>query len=161
MKHFIWITLLSCFVAALSALATLRWQERARPAASTDPANDVNWLRRELRLTPGQTRAIEELNRAYRTELTPCSQQHCAARCNLSGLLFRPELTEADLAAAADKLAQAQVDAERATLNYFRKVHAVLNPGQKAQFEKLALNCVCKEHQAGQCGCAPKGAKAP
>jgi hypothetical protein len=144
-KRYAWLLVFSGLVAAAAAWAVVRWSAPAACAApaASDRVNDAGWLTRELALSPDQQTAVGEACRAYRAELALCRGAHGTARCALSCRIFDPKATPVELEAAAEGLCRAQMAAENATVTHFRRVHALLTPGQQERYENLIRSCVC------------------
>ena len=141
MKKWIWIPVLSGFVAALASSAVLYLHPGQRGKGC--PIDDKSWLVRELKLTPEQVKKLADIQQTYGQSLSSCRQQHGSARCQIADEIFRPDITDAQLDATAEALSRATMEGERATLKYFRAVHAMLTPEQKKKYEQFVMSCVC------------------
>lgn len=144
MKKYAGLLLLSALVAGLSAWAAVRGVGcKGCGAGAVGAGGDLDWLRREFKLTDVQERAIVELNAGYRAEMGRCDQELCGVRCGMNSVLFDRSTDPAVLDQAVDELVRVQVRAERATLHYFRAVHGVLDPKQGARYAAAVGRCVC------------------
>lgn len=137
------LAVLTVAVAALS-FGVARWS--VRHAVAMEPIidlNDTNWLKHELKLTDAQATEIEKLDKGFLAQIEGCCEKHCAARFALSEELAKPQVDLAKTAACVDRMAVAQSDSERATLDHILRVRALLTPGQQQQYAALVSQQVC------------------
>lgn len=109
-----------------------------------DRLQDVSFLTRTLRLTEGQARAIRELNLALGAKLDDCCQRHCEARARLSQTLEAVTNGMGRADALLVEMSRAYEESERASLSNIQAVRAVLNDGQRAQFDRMLSKCLCR-----------------
>jgi len=141
------LTALAILTLAVVGLAfgVARWSVR-RAVAAEQPSinlNDTGWLRRELKLTEAQTTKIEELDKDFRTRIEGCCAKHCSARFTLSEELAKPQVDLANTAKCVDRMAAAQAESERVTLDHILRVRAVLTPDQQKRYALLVSQQVC------------------
>lgn len=137
-----WITGGIALLTGLAAFAAIRWHARAEtPPLAT--LSDVTQLARRLDLSADQVKAIAALQSQYGATLDTCCAQHCAARLQLGGLMFKPEADPARLKALVEEMARAQLQSDLATLEQMRRIHALLTPDQQRRYEQQVGACVC------------------
>lgn len=136
------LTIVVVVLAALAAFGIAQWAACPRTPVPLNALNDVNWLARQLQLSPAQVREVRQLQSGLQRELQQCDLAHCAARCRLADVLFGDTNTWAGTA-AVDEMCRMQAEGERATLAHIRKVHKLLTPEQQKKYEDLVTTCVC------------------
>jgi Spy/CpxP family protein refolding chaperone len=105
--------------------------------------NDTAWLKRELQLTDAQDGEIEKLNEEFYAKLQHCCDAHCAARFTLSEELAKSTVDLSKANTCIDRMAAAQADSERATLDHILRVRAVLTSDQRQHYAALVSKQVC------------------
>lgn len=138
------LAILTLAVVAL-AFGVARWSVR-RAVATEQPSinlNDTGWLKRELRLTDAQAAKVEDLDKEFRTRIEGCCAKHCSARFALSGELAKPQVDLTKTAQCVDRMAAAQSESERATLDHILRVRALLTPDQQKRYAALVSEQVC------------------
>ena len=137
------LAIVTILVAGLS-YGMANWCVRRVTATGTVvDLNDTPWLKRELKLTDAQSAEIEKLNKEFSTKIEHCCDEHCGARFALSEELVKPQVDLAKAAACVDRMAAAQFESERATLDHILKVRAVLSPEQQQRYGALVSKQVC------------------
>ena len=137
------LAIVTILVAGLS-YGMANWCVRRVTATGTVvDLNDTPWLKRELKLTDAQSAEIEKLNKEFSVRIQRCCDEHCGARFALSEELVKPQVDLAKAAACVDRMAAAQSESERATLDHILKVRAVLSPGQQQRYGALVSKQVC------------------
>ena len=139
-------TLLALFIVTLvvagSAFGVAYWL-RCRSCA----APKVNWAK-ELNLTAEQAVAFAKLEAEFDRQLADSCANHCAARTELA-----ESLTETGKATAlCQKMCDAQAASEKAALDHFRKVQALLTPEQQQRHlalvqQQLTAACPMRLHR--------------
>jgi Spy/CpxP family protein refolding chaperone len=138
------LAILTVAVVALS-FGIARWSVH-RAVAAEQPSinlNDAGWLKHELKLTSDQTAKIESLDTEFRTRIEGCCAKHCSARFALSEELAKPQVDLVTAARCVDRMAAAQSESERATLDHILRVRAVLTPAQQKRYATLVSQQVC------------------
>ena len=135
------LAILTVSVAGLS-YGVANWCVR-RASGTVGDLNDTVWLKRELKLTDAQGAEIEKLNKEFSARIQHCCDEHCGARVALSEELAKPQVDLAKATTCVDRMAAAQSESERATLDHILKVRAVLTPGQQQQYAALVSRQVC------------------
>ena len=137
------LAILTILVAGLS-YGVANWCVRRVIATETVvDLNDTPWLKRELKLTDAQSAEIENLHKEFSAKIEHCCDEHCGARSALSEELVKPQVDLAKAAACVDRMAAAQFESERATLDHILKVRAVLSPEQQQRYGALVRKQVC------------------
>jgi Spy/CpxP family protein refolding chaperone len=127
------------------AFGVARWSVR-RAIATEQPSislNDTGWLKRELKLTDDQTAKVENLDKEFRTRIEDCCAKHCSARFALREELAKSQVDLANTAKCVDRMAAAQSESERVTLDHILRVRAVLTPEQQKRYAALVSQQVC------------------
>jgi len=135
------LAILTVLVAGLS-YGVANWCVR-RVTETVVDLNDTPWLKRELKLTDAQSAEIEKLNKEFSARIQHCCDEHCGARFALSEELVKPQVDLAKATACVDRMAAAQSESERATLDHILKVRAELSPGQQQRYGALVSKQVC------------------
>ena len=136
------LVILTLFVSSLSygvASWCIRHPRGQRPVDLSDTAR----LTRELKLTDAQRAEIEKLNGEFRAKVGHCCDTHCGARFALGQELARPQVDLTKANACVDRMAAAQADSERATLDLILRVRAVLTADQRPRYAALVSRQVC------------------
>ena len=114
---------------------------------STNPGmtdlNDTAWLRRELTLTDAQATEVDKLNKDFQVRIDHYCDSHCDARMALGTELAKPQVDLGKANACVDRMAAAQVDSVRATLDHILRVRALLTPDQQQRYAALVSQQVC------------------
>jgi hypothetical protein len=129
-------------VAVVASFGVCRWGH-CKTNQSMDALQDAAWLKKTLQLSDPQVAEIQKLQTDLKSRMQQCDTAHCAARCQLAGVLFSVDKAKAD--AQIETMCKMQADVERATLEHIRQVHALLTPEQKKQYENLISSCVCAQ----------------
>lgn len=152
-----WIVpLVAAAVAGLVAYGITR--SRACPGSHVDinRLQDVTFLVRELQLSDAQAQEIRQLNAALGSTLNDCCARHCSARSRLGAAVAEGtnglEQTESILR----DMCRAYEQSERATIEHWQAIRALLGEAQKARFDALISRCVCGPCDRHGCG-APAG----
>jgi Spy/CpxP family protein refolding chaperone len=141
-KTLIALAILTVFVSSLS-YGVASWCIRHPRGQRAVDLNDTAWLKRELKLTDAQGAEIEKLNGEFRAKVDHCCDTHCDARVALGQELAKPQVDLARANACVDRMAAAQVDSERATLDLILRVRSVLTPEQRPRYAALVSQQVC------------------
>jgi Spy/CpxP family protein refolding chaperone len=141
-KTLIALAILTIGVTGLS-YGVASWCVHRSTSPSVADMNDMAWLKRELRLTDAQSAQIDGLDKVFRAKLNQCCDAHCAARLTLSQELAKPQVDLAKAGACVDRMAAAQSQSERDTLDHILRVRAVLTPEQQQQYAALVSQQVC------------------
>ena len=144
------LAILTVVVIAL-AFGVARWSVR-RAVATEQPSinlNDTGWLKHELRLTDAQAAKVEDLDKEFRTRIEGCCAKHCNARFALSEELAKPQVDLAKTAQCVDRMAAAQSESERATLDHILRVRALFTPDQQKRYATLVSQQVCTAFPMG------------
>ncbi|HBA82888.1 MAG TPA: hypothetical protein DCZ95_02225 [Verrucomicrobia bacterium] len=152
MKQYLLIPLISAALAAIAAWGVVSWQA----VSEVDPVHDEAWLSRKLELSEQQREQLKVISAAYRANMIECMSLQCAARCQMGGRVFEPGVAEVELEPAMEKSVQALLEAERATLRHFRKIHSILTPEQQAKFEPMIRKCICGTMSEGSACAKPQ-----
>lgn len=147
-------TLLAIAVAALVAtglsFGTARWfagRQKAHPAMPT--VNDVEWLKRELRLNDSQVGELKKYEAEFQQKFNALCTAHCDARLALGNELAKSSPDPQQARVCVDRMNTAQGEVERATLEHILKVRAVLTEEQAQRYGKLVRDQVCSMLPAG------------
>ncbi|MGD0057880.1 MAG: Spy/CpxP family protein refolding chaperone [Verrucomicrobiia bacterium] len=141
-KTVIALAVLTLFVSSLS-YGVASWCIHRSVSRGMADLNDTPWLRRELNLTDAQSAAIDKLNQEFRAKVDHCCDTHCDARFALGRELAKPQFDLTRANACVDRMAAAQVESERATLDHILRVRAVLTPDQQQQYAALVSQQIC------------------
>ncbi len=141
-KTLIGLAVLTVFVSLLS-YGVASWCVHRSVSRGMADLNDTPWLRRELSLTDAQSAAIDKLNQEFRVKVDHCCDAHCDARFALGGELAKPQVDLARANACVDRMAAAQADSERVTLDHILRVRAVLTPDQQQRYAALVSQQIC------------------
>ncbi|MGA2604063.1 MAG: Spy/CpxP family protein refolding chaperone [Verrucomicrobiia bacterium] len=136
------LAVLTLFVSSLS-YGVASWCIHRSVSRGMADLTDAAWLKRELKLTDAQSAAIDRLNQEFRAQVDHCCDTHCDARFALGQELAKPQVDLTKANACLDRMAAAQVDSERATLNHVLRVRAVLTPDQQPRYAALVSQQVC------------------
>lgn len=130
-------------VAGLASFGVTRWL-----AASSAPADEMAWLRKEFALTAEQAGAIERLHEAYR----PVCTEHCArileARERLAALERTDGRDSAAYAAAAAAMTQLTRTCTESTRAHLEAVAALMSPEQGRRYLELVGSKVAQHGHA-------------
>lgn len=141
-KTLIALVVLTLFVSSLSyGVAT--WCIHRSVSRGMADLNDTPWLKHELNLTDTQSTAIDKLNEGFRAKVDHCCDVHCDARFALGQEIAKPQFDLTRANACVDRMATAQADSERATLDHILRVRALLTPGQQQQYAALVSQQIC------------------
>jgi Spy/CpxP family protein refolding chaperone len=141
-KTLIALAILVVFVSSLS-YGVASWCIRHPRGQRVVDLTDTAWLQRELKLTDAQSAEIDKLNKEFRAKVDHCCDTHCDARFALGQELAKPQVDLSKANACVDRMAAAQVDSERATLDHILRVRAVLTPDQQPRYAALVSQQVC------------------
>jgi Spy/CpxP family protein refolding chaperone len=136
------LVILTVFVSSLS-YGVASWCIRHPRGQRSVDLSDTAWLTRELKLSDAQRAEIEKLNGEFRAKVDQCCDTHCDARLALGQELARPQVDLAKANACVERMAAAQVDSERATLDLILRVRAVLTTDQRPRYAALVSQQVC------------------
>ena len=142
------LAILMVFVSSLS-YGVASWCNRHPRGQRSVDLSDTAWLTRELKLTDAQRAEIEKLNREFRAKVDHCCDTHCDARFALGQELARPQVDLTKANACVDRMAAAQADSERATLDLILRVRAVLTTDQRPRYAALVSQQVCTDGPFG------------
>jgi Spy/CpxP family protein refolding chaperone len=131
------------------------WCVHRSTSPSVADVNDTAWLKRELQLTDAQGAQVDGLDKEFRAKLNQCCDAHCAARLTLSKELARPQVDLAEASACVDRMAGAQSQSERDTLDHILRVRAVLTREQQQRYATLVSQQVCMAGPMGMKSPAP------
>jgi Spy/CpxP family protein refolding chaperone len=141
-KTLIALAILTIGVTGLS-YGVASWCVRRSASRSIGDVNDTAWLKRELQLTDAQSAQVDGLDKEFRVKLNQCCDAHCAARLTLSQELAKPQVDLAKASACVDRMAAAQSESERDTLDHILRVRVVLTPEQRQRYARLVSQQVC------------------
>lgn len=141
-KTLIALIVLIVFVSSLS-YGVASWCIHRSVSRGMADLNDTPWLRHELNLTDAQSAAIDKLNQEFRAKVDHCCDVHCDARFALGAELAKPLLDLSRANACVDRMAAAQADSERATLDHILRVRALLTPDQQQRYAALVSQQIC------------------
>ncbi|HVM60754.1 MAG TPA: Spy/CpxP family protein refolding chaperone [Verrucomicrobiae bacterium] len=136
------LIVLILFVSTLS-YGVASWCIRRSTGVGVADLNNTAWLRRELKLTDAQTAEIDKLNKNFQAKIDHCCDVHCDARMALGAELAKPQVDLTKASACVDRMAAAQGDSERATLDHILRVRALLTPEQQQGYAALVSQQVC------------------
>ncbi|MBM4144490.1 MAG: hypothetical protein FJ225_13010 [Lentisphaerae bacterium] len=111
----------------------------------TDRLRDVSFLSRELKLTDAQAAEIKALHARLATRLDECCARHCGVRARLGEALSQETNGTARTEAALMEMCRAYEESERATLDHIRRARGVLDAKQRARFDRMLTECLCRE----------------
>ncbi len=109
-----------------------------------DRLQDVSFLRAELALTDPQVEQITILHAALAARLRDCCAQRGEACARLGQALADETNSVARANAALSDLCRAYEETERATLEHIRQVRTVLNAKQRKRFDRMLMECLCR-----------------
>jgi Spy/CpxP family protein refolding chaperone len=141
-KTLIALVVLTLFVSSL-AYGVASWCIHRSVSSGMADLNDTPWLKRELNLTDAQGAAIDKLNQEFRAKVDHCCDAHCDARFALGKELANPQVDLTRANACVDRMAAAQADSERATLDHILRVRALLTPDQQQRYAALVSQQIC------------------
>ncbi|MGD1018098.1 MAG: Spy/CpxP family protein refolding chaperone [Verrucomicrobiia bacterium] len=141
-KTLIALAVLTFFVSSLS-YGVANWCIHRSVSRGMADLNDTPWLKRELNLTDAQSIAIDKLNQEFRAKVDHCCDAHCDARFALGKELANPQVDLTRANACVDRMAAAQADSERATLDHILRVRALLTPDQQQRYAALVSQQIC------------------
>ena len=136
------LIVLIVFVSSLS-YGVASWCIHRSVSRGMADLNDTPWLRHELNLTDAQSAAIDEFNQGFRAKVDHCCDVHCDARFALGAELAKPQLDLTRANVCVDRMAAAQADSERATLDHILRVRALLTPDQQQRYAALVSQQIC------------------
>jgi Spy/CpxP family protein refolding chaperone len=136
------VAVLALLVTALS-FGVARWSVRRATTPAAIDLDDTGWLKHELKLTDTQVATIGKLDQEFSGKIEDCCAKHCSARFALSEELGKPQVDLAKTTACIDRMAAAQSDSERATLDHILRVRALLTPEQQKRYAALVSEQVC------------------
>ena len=141
-KTLIALAVLSLLVTAVS-FGVARWSVHCAMTAPPVNRNDTAWLKHELNLTDAQTAEVGKLEKDFTAKIDNCCVKHCDARFALGAELAKSPVDLAGANACVDRMAAAQADSERATLDHILRVRALLTPDQQQHYAKLVSQQLC------------------
>lgn len=141
-KTLIALAVLTFFVSSLS-YGVASWCIHRSVSRGMADLNDTPWLKRELNLTATQSAAIDQLNQDFRAKVDHYCDTHCDARFALGKELANPQVDLARANACVDRMAAAQGDSERVTLDHILRVRALLTPDQQQRYAALVSQQIC------------------
>ena len=136
------LAILTIFVSSL-AYGVASWCIHRTVSRGMADLNDTPWLKRELNLTDAQSAAIDKLNQEFRAKVDHCCDVHCDARFALGQEIAKPQFDLTRANACVDRMAAAQSESERVTLDHILRVRAVLTPNQQKRYATLVSQQVC------------------
>jgi Spy/CpxP family protein refolding chaperone len=119
------------------------WCVRRSTSEPIVDLNDATWVKHELKLTDSQCVEIAKLDKEFQAKVEHCCEMHCGARFTLSEELAKPQVDLAKANLYVDRMAAAQADSERATLDHILRVRALLTPEQQQHYAALVSKQVC------------------
>jgi len=141
-KTLIALAVLILFVSTLS-YGVASWCIHRAVSRGMADLNDTPWLKRELNLTDTQSATIDKLNQEFCAKVDHCCDLHCDARFALGQEIAKPQFDLSRANACVDRMAAAQADSERATLDHILRVRAVLTPDQQQRYAALVSQQIC------------------
>ena len=148
------LAILTIFVSSL-AYGVASWCIHRSVSRGMADLNDTPWLKHELDLTDAQSVAIDKLNQEFRAKVNHCCDTHCDARFALGQELAKPQVDLTRANACVDRMAAAQVDSERTTLDHILRVRALLTPDQQQRYASLVSLQICAAGPLGMHHPAP------
>lgn len=136
--------LAAALIAGLAAFVVAR---RMACPCRDDPLRALthsSFLARELGLTDSQRNEIDALHAALAVEIKNCCERHCAARMRLASELAGDDSGGARTDEILGEMCRAYSDSERAALAHIRRVRELLDPDQRARFDRLFGKTACR-----------------
>lgn len=153
-----WLTpLAAALTAGLVAFAIARRVTCPDIKAPIERLKETALMTRTLELTPDQQAQIASWHIELAAALEICCDRHCAARLRLGeALTGEPSDDEALTDAWLQDMGRAYLESERAILRHIRQVRTILNPEQRARFDRMIKENLCRSCPTGA-ACAGPG----
>lgn len=130
-------------VGTICSFAVARWMTYRHESITAGRLNDPSWLKAQLGLSDSQATEVEKSESEYLAKVESLCVAHCAARFSLGEELAKPKPDVDKARSYVEKMNAVQADAERATLDHFLRVRALLSEQQAARYTKIIQEQVC------------------
>jgi Spy/CpxP family protein refolding chaperone len=137
------IAAMLCLIAAtggISSYSTYCWMSR-HPSGMMMSPSDMHrshaWLHSQLQLTPAQEAQLAPAEERFAAADAATRARLAAANRALAQVLGKNTSYTPEVAAAVDEVHHAQSEVQKAALEHYFELLAVLNPGQAAKLRQL------------------------
>ncbi len=147
---------LAAAIAGVLAFLVASHIPRQAAGQELDRLLNVSFLSRELNLNEAQVRELRRLCTALERKLDDSCTRHCMARMRLGKAVVDEKSGMLCADAAVTEMCAAYEQSERATLAHVRSVRAMLNEGQRRQFDELMFDNLARPCGRPGCACMAK-----
>ncbi len=110
---------------------------RSAQAMLTQPDGQMEWLRREFKLTDAQFTKVKQLHEVYRPGCDQMCQRIAAANSEADALISTSQGVTPEIDAALKKCAALQNECRQALLAHVYAVSAEMNPGEGQRYTRM------------------------
>jgi Spy/CpxP family protein refolding chaperone len=149
MKWLLGSVLISCVLAGLTAWRVTDWtlHRHGESHANDHAESDLHtWMHEHLDITPEQHDKLDPIEKEFEERRVALKSQISAAGVELAQVIGAPNVDEARMKAALDRLNQGQAELQRLTLDHFFAMKRHLRPAQARKLVEWTHDSLAREH---------------
>lgn len=148
LKWLLGSVLISCVLAGLTAWRVTDWtlHRHGESHARDDAETDLHaWMHEHLDITPEQHDKLDPIEKEFEQRRVALKAQISAAGVELAQVIGAPNVDEARMKAALDRLNQGQAELQKLTLDHFFAMKRHLRPAQARKLVEWTHDSLARE----------------
>lgn len=149
LKWLLGSVLISCVLAGLTAWRVTDWtlHRHGESHANDHAETDLHaWMHEHLDITPEQHDKLDPIEKEFEQRRVALKAQIRAAGVELAQVIGAPNVDEARMKDALDRLNQGQAELQRLTLDHFFAMKRHLRPAQARKLVEWTHDSLAREH---------------